>query len=50
MNWPIARISHLCRWANNPTPTSREVYCCTQIHRKLRRLLRNPMEPAQREG
>lgn len=35
-----------CRWAKSCTCTCRLVNCCTHTHRKVRRLLTKPVEPA----
>lgn len=35
------------RWAKSCTCTCRLVNCCTHTHRKVRRLLTKPVEPAE---
>lgn len=35
-----------CRWAKSCTCTCRLVNCCTHTHRKVRKLLTKPVEPA----
>lgn len=39
-----------CRWAKSRTCTCRLVNCCTHTHRKVRRLLMKPVEPAGQHG
>jgi len=39
-----------CRWAKSCTWTCRLVNCCTHTHRKVRRLLTKPVEPAGCHG